>query len=84
MKRACVFAITFCLSFALFGIIFQEKKTVNQLLENVKVENIYSETFNNGKKDFLYTYVETKDKKITIVSEKNGYNASISKVEPMK
>lgn len=83
MKRAYVFVITFCLSFALFGIIFPEKKTVDQLLENVKVENIYSETFNNGKKDFLYTYVETKGKKITIVSEKNGYNASISKVEPM-
>lgn len=83
MKRIYIFIISFCLSFSLFGIFFQEKKTVDQLIENIDVECMYTETFNNGKKDFLYTYVETKDKKITIVSEKNGYNASISKVEPM-
>lgn len=77
MKRAYVFVITFCLSFALFGIIFQEKKTVDQLLENVKVENIYSETFNNGKKDFLYTFVESNGKKITIISNVDKTKAAI-------
>lgn len=63
MKKVCVFIIIFCLSFILFEIVFPEKKTVEQLIENVEIENIYTETFNNGEKDFLYTYVETKDKK---------------------
>lgn len=84
MKRVYIFVIAFCLSFALFGFILPEKKTVNQIIEHVDFENLYTEVFNNGRKDFLYTFVETKKEKLTIISDMNGNNASIVTIENYK
>lgn len=52
-------------------------KTVDDIVQNLIVESYSERLFNNGKEEFLYTFIESNGKKITIISNVDKTEAVI-------
>jgi len=54
-----------------------QNRTVDDIVQNLTVESYDEKLFNNGREEFLYTTVESKGKKIIIVSNADKSDANI-------
>ncbi len=54
-----------------------QNRTVDDIVKNLTVESYDEKLFNNGREVFLYTFVESKGMKITIMSNIDKTDATI-------
>lgn len=54
-----------------------QNRTVDDIVQNLTVESYDEKLFNNGREVFLYTLVESKGVKITIMSNVDKTDATI-------
>jgi len=52
-------------------------KTVDDIVQNLTVESYDEKLFNNGREEFLYTIIESKGKRIIIISNVDKTDATI-------